>query len=127
MHPSDEADAVFARVRFIAKAQYLLGSSEYCFEGHSYGNVRIAIQGHSYFVRMHLYLIQNIRPIKMLAAGDKPYFVVLNINHRSGCTSVQEVFGESLLSLSEYFLRQSPNSARNMLSRNGINKGYSDN
>ena len=67
-------------IRLLAKGEYFFGGLDDWLEKHLHRDGTCGIQCPGNFPGMGGYLFESFRPVKMLAAGDKPDFVLFEID-----------------------------------------------
>ena len=77
--PGDQADAFFGVIRFLAKRGDGVRRNHHGLENHLDRNGGSGIEGLGDLLRMLSDGLEGLRPVKVLAAGDKPNFALLKI------------------------------------------------
>jgi hypothetical protein len=82
MTPGHQPDASGRLVCLLAKGEYFFGCLDDRLEKHLHRNCACGIQCPGNFPGMGGNLFEGFRPVKLLAAGDKPNFQSFQIDHK---------------------------------------------
>jgi len=77
MHPADDTDAAYGRIRLLADSKYFIRRGHDGSEDNSSGYVTAFVQDACYLLRMIAHMAERFFAVQVLTACKEPYFQLL--------------------------------------------------